>query len=231
MKLPLLLCFSTFMAWTQTCHALFVPVSPVTIGKSFFRVATTALFDAQDQHRNRRTFLNNDIPKLFAPVVLATSLIKKSPVSAAIMDTNTPGASTFKPGQTIGVEEAKNRFILAIKEVDELIENYDEISKGGNGDNVRRYLGTVGVKSHMYGISKVLRELRDEVDDIVEFTETIADFESYLFQAEGAAYQSLFVEYSSAKGSPETFLATAKKDIIVMRKYMGDLAKQLNLDL
>jgi septation ring formation regulator EzrA len=166
-------------------------------------------------------------------MTLATSSLTKpsSPASAAIMDTNTPGASTFKPGQTLGVEEAKNRFLLAIKDVDELIENYDEISKGGNGDNVRRYLGTVGVKSHMYGISKVLRELREEVDDIVEFTETIADFEAYLFQAEGAAYQSLFVEFSSAKGSPESFLATAKKDIIVMRKYMGDLAKQLKLDV
>lgn len=227
MKLSTVLLFSNIITWTPLkCHALISQTK--NKGTSFSRLIA---LDAQEQQQlDRRAFVNN-IPKLFGVMTLTTSLTKLSPASAAIMDTNTEGASTFKPGQTLGVEEAKKRFLLAIKEVDELIENYDEISKGGNGDNVRRYLGTVGVKSHMYGISKVLRGLREEVDDIVEFTETISDFESYLFQAEGAAYQSLFVEYSSAKGSPESFLATAKKDIIVMRKYMGDLAKQLNLDV
>ena len=113
-------------------------------------------------------------------------------------------------------------------DVDELIENYSEISKGG-GDAVRRYLGTVGVDKKMYGITKVVKDLRDEADDIVEYTETANEFEAYLYQAEGAAYQSLFVEHSSAKGTPETFLATAKKDVLSMRKFMGDLALQLNL--
>ena len=56
------------------------------------------------------------------------------------------------------------------------------------------------------------------------------EFEAYLFQAEGAAYQSMFVEHSSAKGTPESLLKTAKGDIINMRKYMSVMAKQLNVN-
>jgi hypothetical protein len=250
MKSTIAVITTILIAWNRTCHGLLTSTA-VTTKVSFSRTKrSTQLRDQQQHHHqqqqeyqqghddnggSRRSFLT-DIPRPFIMSMLigtnlsSFSLIKPAPTLATIMDINTPGASTFKPGQTIGIEEAKERFRLAIKDIDELIDNYDEITKGGNGDNVRRYLGTVGVKSHMYGISKVLKELREEVDDVVEFTETVADFESYLFQAEGAAYQSLFVEYSSAKGSPESFLATARKDIITMRKYMGDLARQLNMD-
>lgn len=134
----------------------------------------------------------------------------------------------FKVGEKLSTEEAKARFVEAMAEVDDLIANYSEISKGG-GDSVRRYLGTVGVEKKMYGITKVLKELREEADDVVEYTEASNEFEAYLYQAEGAAYQSLFVEHSSAKGTPESFLATAKKDVVNMRKFMGDLAEQLKL--
>ena len=81
----------------------------------------------------------------------------------------------------------------------------------------------------MYGITKVVKALREEAEDIVEFTEIADEFEAYLFQAEGAAYQSLFAEHSSAKSTPESLLATAKKDVLQMRKFMGQLASQLSL--
>ena len=76
-----------------------------------------------------------------------------------------------------------------------MLANYDTISGGGGGDNVRLYLGTQGTKSHMYGLPKALKSLKEEVDDIVEYTETLNDFEAYKYQAEGAAYQSMFVEH------------------------------------
>ena len=119
---------------------------------------------------------------------------------------------------------------LAIADIDDLLNNYDVITKSG-GDNVRLYLGTQGVKSHMYGIMKVLKSLKEEADDIVEYTEAMDSFEAYKNQAEGAAYQSMFVEHSSAKGTPESLLKTAKGDIVNLRKYMGVLAAQLHLDV
>lgn len=77
----------------------------------------------------------------------------------------------------------------------------------------------------------MLKDLRMEVEDIVEFTEDSEEFAAYLYQAEGAAYQSLFVEHSSAKGSPESFLATARNDVVNMRKLMGKLATQLDIEV
>ena len=59
--------------------------------------------------------------------------------------------------------------------------------------------------------------------------EAMEEFNAYYFQAEGAAYQSLFVEHSSAKSTPESLLKTAKDDIIQMEKYMDQLAIQLDL--
>ena len=182
--------------------------------------------NANANANNRRTFLN----QLALPLAVAgiSSTLSPKIAQATLMSTDMEEVKTFKAGEKLTIEEAKNRFKLAIEDVDELIANYPEISKGG-GDNVRRYLGTVGAKSHMYGITKVLKGLREEADDVIEFTEASNEFEAYLFQAEGAAYQSLFVEHSSAKGTPETLLATAKKDVLSMRKLMSDLATQLNM--
>ena len=172
---------------------------------------------------DRRSFLAN---------TAVTSLVFSSlafPVPAfadtLLMDKGTPDVEAFKGG----VEEAKKRLRLAILDIDNLLANYEEISKNGGGDNVRLYLGTQGLKSHMYGITKVVKALKEEADDIIEYTEASNEFEAYLFQAEGAAYQSLFAEHSSAKSTPESLLKTAKKDIVNMRKFMGDLAEQLSI--
>ena len=126
------------------------------------------------------------------------------------------------------MEDAKTRFQLARSDVKYLLENYSDVAKGG-GDAVRNYLGTQGVNRNMYGIQKVLKLLKEEADDIVEFTETMEDFNAYYYQAEGAAYQSMFAEHSSAKATPESLLATAKQDLVQMVKYMDQLAAQLNL--
>ena len=152
--------------------------------------------------------------------------LPSSPANALLLDTSSPDLPAFSGG----IEEAKERFKLAIADIDDLLNNYDVITKSG-GDNVRLYLGTQGVKSHMYGIMKVLKSLKEEADDIVEYTEAMDSFEAYKNQAEGAAYQSMFVEHSSAKGTPETFLKTAKGDVVNLRKYMGDLAAQLHIDV
>ena len=129
----------------------------------------------------------------------------------------------------IEVEEAKQKFVAARKELRKLIDDYSEITAKGGGDAVRNRLGTQGVNSNLFGIQKVLKKLTTEAEDIVEYTETMEEFNAYYFQAEGAAYQSLFVEHSSAKSTPESLLKTAKADIMQMEKYMDQLAGQLNL--
>lgn len=177
----------------------------------------------------------NNIPQdrrslIIQQIVTASAVVSlpfyTHPANALLLDNSSPDLPAFAGGVT----EAKERLKLAIADIDDLLNNYEEITKTG-GDSVRLYLGTQGVKSHMYGIMKVLRSLREEADDIVEYTEAMDSFEAYKNQAEGAAYQSMFAEHSSAKSTPESLLKTAKGDIVNLRKYMGELAAQLHLDV
>lgn len=206
----------------QHCSVAFVPTAASR------RPAVDALrgvIKEAEYHSDRRAVLN----RLLLPILGISIVHPIKNAEATLMDNNMEEVKIFSGDNKLTTEEAKSRFKLAIEDVDELLVNYSDIIKSGGGDNVRRYLGTVGVKSHMYGITKVLKILREEADDIVEFTEASNEFEAYLFQAEGAAYQSLFTEHSSAKSTPESLLATAKTDVVSMRKFMGDLARQLNL--
>ena len=128
-----------------------------------------------------------------------------------------------------GAGDAKQRFVAARKDLHELVDNYSDIIAKGGGDAVRNRLGTQGVNSNLFGIQKVLKTLTADAEDIVEYTETMDEFNAYYFQAEGAAYQSMFVEHSSARSTPESLLKTANADIMQMEKYMDQLALQLNL--
>jgi hypothetical protein len=162
---------------------------------------------------SRRTFLQ------FAPCLLF------APISNAAMENK---QTVFREGESLTIEEAKARFQEARISLNNLIENYDAIATKG-GDNVRRYLGTVGTTSGLYGIQKVLRTLQDEANDIVEYTESLSDFEYYLSAADTAAYSAIFVEYSAAKTKPEQFFADANKALQRMRACMDRMAQELAL--
>ncbi len=187
------------------------------------RSTSSALQLGKSPHDDRRTFLLRLATTTTTIVVPAAATAAPAPL---LTDKSSPDIPPFS-GDAFA---AKERFRRAIGEVDDLIANYDEITKSG-GDNVRLYLGTQGVKSNMYGILKVLNGLKEDANDIVEYTEAMNDFEAYLFQAEGAAYQSLFAEFSSAKIEPGSLLKTARGDILNMRKFMGDLAAQLSIEI
>lgn len=149
------------------------------------------------------------------------------PTMAVAAPPAAPSSNIFD--KNFSVDDAKKRFQDARRDLGYLLDNYSEISSSGGGDAVRNYLGTQGVNSHLYGIQKVLKLLTEESEDIVEYSEAMEEFNAYYFQAEGAAYQSMFAEHSSAKATPESCLATAKQDIVQMAKYMDQLALQLNL--
>ncbi|CAB9525282.1 expressed unknown protein [Seminavis robusta] len=184
----------------------------------------------EKSHDNKNT--NNapapalvDRRSLFGAATLPLLLVFPSQPSVAAP----PKEASVFLDKKLTAEDAKQRFQLARKEMQYLLDNYADISKKGGGDAVRNYLGTQGVTSSMYGIQKVLKLLQEESDDIVEYTETMEEFNAYFYQAEGAAYQSMFAEHSSSRSTPESLLATAKKDIQSMVKYMDQLAVQLNL--
>mmetsp|Transcript_18719 Transcript_18719/g.46326 ORF Transcript_18719/g.46326 Transcript_18719/m.46326 type:complete len:228 (+) Transcript_18719:69-752(+) len=173
---------------------------------------------------SRRQWISSQIQSLLVVGGVSGLLFQSSP-AFAVMSVD---QKVFTPGGSLSVPDSKERFVQARKDVQYLLDNYDSISKEG-GDAVRRYLGTVGVNGAMYGISKVVKTLREEAEDIVEYTEAMDEFNAYLYQAEGAAYQSIFAEHSSAKATPESCLATAKQDVVMMAKFMDQLQAQLSL--
>ncbi|KAL3760332.1 hypothetical protein ACHAWU_006330 [Discostella pseudostelligera] len=213
----IILIIYTVTAYLSTGHAFNLPTSDCHRGHR------SGMNNCQD----RRRFIVQEIIPHAITLTTASSIILPTPAwaDALLIDKSSPDIPAFKGDAS----DAKKRFQSAIKDVDSLIANYDEIAKSG-GDNVRLYLGTQGVKSNMYGIVNVLKSLKEEADDIVEYTEALNEFEAYLFQADGAAYQSLFAEFSTAKITPESLLQIAKGDIVNMRKFMSELASQLGVD-
>lgn len=214
------LCLAAIAWWPEGASALTAIKSerPIPIRQSALNLKSP---------HDRRAFLVRQITVPTIAVVAATSLPTPHPALADTIWLTDKGRPDVPPF-TGGADAGKARFQLAIRDVDILLDNYDALARSG-GDTVRLYLGTQGVKSNMFGIMKVLKSLKEEADDIVEYTEAMDEFEIYLFQAEGAAYQSMFVEHSSAKGTPESVLKTARGDVVNMRKFMSLLATQLNV--
>jgi hypothetical protein len=211
-----------FAALLQTCMAWLPAFSPShSINRANLRRnvrPTSHLAVSRRGYFAEATLLSSAIVASFNVPSISSDLVAHA--STPLADGNAFADKHFS------VEDAKQRFQAARKDLRYLVENYSDISKGG-GDAVRNYLGTQGVNSNLYGIQRVLKILRDEASDIVEYTEAMDEFNAYYYQAEGAAYQSLFVEHSSAKGTPESFLKTAKQDLDQMEKYMDLVAAQL----
>ncbi len=136
--------------------------------------------------------------------------------------------TVFTPGKELTVDEAKARFQEGQASLEYLLKNYDEICEGG-GDNIRRYLGTVGTSSGLYGIAKVMKILQGEADDIVEYTETMNEINAALVGADGSAYMAIFTETSTSGVPPKKYFEDAKIEVKRASASMQEIAKQLNI--
>ena len=136
--------------------------------------------------------------------------------------------TVFTAGKDLTIEEAKARFQEGQASLDYLLAHYDEICEGG-GDNVRRYLGTVGTSSGLYGIAKVMKILQDAADDIVEYTETMNEINAALIGADGSAYMAIFTEASTSGVPPAKYYGDAKIEIERAIRSMQEIAKQLDI--
>ena len=137
------------------------------------------------------------------------ALLSSTPTAHAAMEN---AGNPFEKVGKLSIEEAEDRLRLARKSAQYLLDNYGEICEGG-GDNVRRYLGTVGTTSGLFGIQKVLKSLADKADDFVEYTEASAEVEKCIQQADGSAYMAIFVTTSTSYTPPAKYFGDAKVEI------------------
>lgn len=169
----------------------------------------------------RRSFFRNSIHSI--------TLFGASQILAPASAVMTSDQDVFKTGKSLSIDEAKTRFKEGRKSLKYLLDNYDKVVEGG-GDNVRRYLGTVGTTSGLWGIGKVMRTLQNEADDIVDYTETMQEVEASIRGADSAAYMAIFVTTSSSGTPPEKYFGDAKIEANRALKAMDDLAGQLKLE-
>jgi len=136
--------------------------------------------------------------------------------------------TVFKVGQPLTMEEALERLKEGRKSAQYLLDNYDEISQGG-GDNVRRYLGTVGVTSGLFGISKVMSTLSERADDFVEYTELSNEVLKSIQQADGSAYMAIFVTTSTSQTPPSKYFEDSKIELKRCIKALDELATLIDV--
>merc|ERR1711966_156031 len=91
----------------------------------------------------------------------------------------------------------------------DLLENWGKYAGEGkeavNGDNVRRQIGTVGNKSPLFNIRKVL--LRKGVDiDLFE------EFEKEYSQIEANSYSAIFADFSTSPKRGYQYIGDAKEN-------------------
>jgi len=176
---------------------------------------------SSNNNNSRRSFLQNSL--IFSGIIITSNPSKSK---AVVMDASA-NRGTLKD---LTMEEAEERYRAGRATVDYLLKNYDEICNGG-GDNVRRYLGTVGTTSGLFGISKAMKTLAEKADDIVEYTELSREIEQCIEQADGSAYMAIFVTTSTSYTPPAKYFSDAKIEVKRLAKAMDELAAMVGLSL
>ncbi|CAB9497742.1 expressed unknown protein [Seminavis robusta] len=164
---------------------------------------------------DRRTLLTSMAVPLLLPPTIAHAVMANS-------------QNVFKVGQSLSMAEAEARFKEGQKSAKYLLDHYDEICQGG-GDNVRRYLGTVGTTSGLFGISKVMTVLADKADDFVEYTELSNEILKSIQQADGSSYMAIFVTTSTSQTPPSKYFGDAKIEIKRCIKGLDELAALIGI--
>ena len=185
-------------------------------------------FEGMDSslQKRRRKFLKDNLSLgllAFFPATKANAFMENS-------------QTVFEVGKDLSLDEAKERFRAGQESLDYLLDHYDEITSidkggdkggGGGGDNIRRYLGTVGTTSGLYGISRVLKTilmLQDNLDNVVQYTEAMETINRALMDADGYSYMAMFT-----KAPPDKYFENAKVEIQKARAAMQEIARMLDI--
>ena len=143
--------------------------------------------------------------------------------SSSIISTLT---GAVKPAFAVDVDGAKAQWNSAVNTIDNLLGNWDTFAKGG-GDAIRTELGTQGITSPLFQIDKALKVLRDNVDDLVEFTEQSEEFGLALSRADSMAYSANFAGGSGKPTPPAVYIEKSKKEVIDLQRIAKSISSLL----
>jgi DNA-directed RNA polymerase alpha subunit len=120
-------------------------------------------------------------------------------------------------------EAARDQWKRALTTIDDLSDNWATISQGG-GDAIRTRIGTQGTTSPLFQIDKVLKILREDAEDFIEFQETADEFQLALSRTDAMAYSANFAGGAGKPTPPAVYIEKAKTETIELRR----IAKALN---
>lgn len=139
----------------------------------------------------------------------------------------TPRAASAAAG-----DAERDQWKRAVADIDKLATNYESISAKG-GDEVRKYLGTVGdstlssATTPMFKIDKSLKKLASDADDPEEFLNAVEEFLLRVSAADSMAYSANFAGGSGKPKPPAEYLRLAGEEVKDMRKRADEVTEAL----
>lgn len=125
----------------------------------------------------------------------------------------------------ITTDAAKTQWKESLKTIDNLLENWSTVAKGG--DAIRVQLGTQGTTSPLFQIDKALKVLLEEADDIVTFAEHAEEFRLALARADSMAYSANFAGGSGKPMPPAVYIEQARKEVLEIQRLANCLSSFL----
>ncbi|CAM9422384.1 unnamed protein product [Heterosigma akashiwo] len=129
--------------------------------------------------------------------------------------------------------------LAGYKELCQLDKNWEKIVVNReDGDVIRRYLGTVGVKSPLFQINKAFNGVKDAVGnnpdkyedtiEVVDFVEASNDALQHIQQADFLAYSQNFANFGNGGGG-EDYIALSRVQVKEAIASYKDILEALSL--
>ena len=194
-------------------------LSPVTVVSGFQMPAIISGGALRPTHTSLQAMSNHDAATMSRRFVLLKAPEVAVGVTAGAIMTSVP-----RPALAISTDAAKDQWKQSVKVIDTMLSDWSSL-KGG--DAIRVGLGTQGTTSPLFQIDKALKVLRDEAEDLVEFTEQSDEFLLRIAAADSMAYSANFAGGSGKPTPPAVYIEKSKKEVEDMQKIAKALSALL----
>lgn len=149
-------------------------------------------------------------------------LFQIATTTTVTMATLTVSPQMSEAASALTPDAARDQWKRALTTLEDLSQNWSTVATGG--DAIRTQLGTQGTTSPLFQIDKVLKVLRDDADDFIEFQETADEFQLALARADSMAYSANFAGGSGKPTPPAVYIEKSKTEVAELIR----IAKKLN---